>query len=85
MDDTLYGLHNNGLHTIDSSHDEIEHYSHLRSKCCLYDEPETPLKIVGKDRVHFLNKLFTRDMSKLKIGKCLRKRTFYLHQNLLLQ
>ena len=68
-EDTLYGLYNNRLYPIDSSYDEIEHYKHMRSKCCLYDVPETPLKIVGKDSVNFLNKLFTRDISKLEIGK----------------
>ena len=68
-EDTLYGLYNNRLYPINSGVDERAHYNHLRSKCCLYDVPETPLKITGKDSIKFLNKLFTRDVDKIKIGK----------------
>ena len=41
----------------------------MRLNCCLYDVPETPLKIVGKDSLAFLNKLFTREVSKISVGK----------------
>lgn len=68
-EDTLYGIYNNRLYPINSSFDERSHYQHMRSKCCLYDVPETPLKIVGHDSIAFLNKLFTRDIAKINIGK----------------
>jgi aminomethyltransferase len=68
-DDTLYGLYNNRLYPINSGNDELAHYEHMRAKCCLYDVPETPLKITGKDSIAFLNKLFTRDISKIAIGR----------------
>ena len=68
-EDTLYGLYNNRLYPIDSGFDTNAHYKHMRSKCCLYDVPETPLKITGKDSIDFLNNLFTRDVSKINIGK----------------
>lgn len=68
-DDTLYGLYNNRLYPINSGVDEKIHYQHLRSKCCLYDVPETPLKITGKDSIEFLNMLFTRDVERINIGK----------------
>ena len=68
-EDTLYGLYNNRLYPINSGNDEIKHYEHMRSKCCLYDVPETPLKITGKDKIEFLNMLFTRDVSKIAVGK----------------
>ena len=68
-EDTLYGLYNNRLYPINSGNDEIEHYEHMRSKCCLYDVPETPLKITGKESIEFLNLLFTRDVNKIAVGK----------------
>lgn len=68
-EDTLYGLYNNRLYPINSGFDEGLHYQHLRSKCCLYDVPETPLKIAGNDSIAYLNRLFTRDVSKINIGK----------------
>lgn len=68
-EDTLYGLYNNRLYPINSASDENSHYSHMRSKCCLYDVPETPLKIKGNESIKFLNKIFTRDISKIQIGK----------------
>ena len=68
-EDTLYGLYNNRLYPIDSGIDQVVHYEHMRTKCCLYDVPETPLKIIGKDSIAFLNKLFTRDIEKIKVGR----------------
>ena len=68
-EDTLYGLYNDRLYPINSGNNEIEHYEHMRSKCCLYDVPETPLKITGNESIEFLNMLFTRDVSKIAVGK----------------
>ena len=68
-EDTLYGLYNNRLYPINSGFDEKVHYQHLRSKCCLYDVPETPLRIVGSDSIAYLNRLFTRDIGKINVGK----------------
>jgi aminomethyltransferase len=68
-EDTMYGVYNNRLYPIRSGRDEVIHYEHMRKKCCLYDVPETPLKITGKDSIAFLNKLFTREISNIRIGK----------------
>ena len=68
-DDTLYGIYNNRLYPISSGIDTKAHYANLRSNCCLYDVPETPLRITGKDSLPFLEKLFTRSIEKIKIGK----------------
>jgi len=67
--DTNYGIYNNRLYPLSSNLDQKAHYQHLRSQCCLYDVPETPLRITGPDRIAFLNKLFTRDISKIKVGR----------------
>ena len=56
-DDTKYSIYNGRLYPISSGYDEKAHYLHLRSKCCLYDVPETPLRITGPDSLAFLQKL----------------------------
>ena len=68
-EDTLYGLYNDRLYPIDSGFDEKAHYDCLKNKCCLYDVPETPLKINGPDAIPFLDKLFTRNVSKIGVGR----------------
>ena len=68
-DDTKYSIYNGRLYPISSGHDEKAHYLHLRSKCCLYDVPETPLRITGPNSLAFLQKLFTRDISKIRVGR----------------
>ena len=68
-DDTRYSIYNGRLYPISSGYDEKAHYLHLRSRCCLYDVPETPLKITGPDSLEFLQRLFTRDINKIRIGR----------------
>ena len=68
-EDTLYGLYNNRLYPINSGNNEIEHYEHMRSQCCLYDVHKTPLKITDKERIEFLNMLFHRNVRKIDLGK----------------
>lgn len=68
-DDTVYGVYNKRLYPLDCGFDSAEHYRHLKQKACVYDVPETPLKIIGKDSVHFLEKLFTRNIVDIKVGR----------------
>ena len=49
--------------------DPLEKYWLLRQKALLFDVPEKPIEISGKDSVSFLNKVLTRDISKTKIGR----------------
>ena len=41
----------------------------LRRAAVLYDVPERPLEISGTDAVAFLDRIFTRQSSRLKIGR----------------
>ncbi len=68
-EDTLYGIYNNRLYPISSGVNEREHYENLRSRCCLYDVPETPLRVRGPDSLQLLDELFTRRVSGIKVGK----------------
>lgn len=67
--ETRYGIYNERLYPISSNYDEVAHYQHLKTYACLYDVPETPLRITGKDAVAFLQRLFTRNVSKIKVGR----------------
>ena len=68
-EDVLYGLYNNRLYPLSCGYDDQDHYKHLRKYCCLYDVPETPLRITGKDKEKFLEKIFTRNIDKIKTGR----------------
>lgn len=65
----LYGIYNNRLYPLDAGVDTKQHYETLRTACCLYDVPETPLRITGKDSLLFLERLFTRQISKIRVGR----------------
>ena len=65
----VYGVYNRRLYPLTAGFDALEHYHHLRNKACLYDVPETPLRISGVDSKAFLNKLFTRNIEKIKVGR----------------
>ena len=61
----VYGVYNSRLYPLTAGFDPLEHYHQLRTKACLYDVPETPLRISGVDSKAFLNKLFTRNIEKI--------------------
>ena len=62
--ETRYGIYNQRLYPLSSNYDDVAHYQHLKTDCCLYDVPETPLRIIGNDAAAFLQKLFTRNVKK---------------------
>ena len=68
-EDVLYGVYNNRLYPLSCGYDDQDHYRHLRKYCCLYDVPETPLRITGKDKKKFLERIFTRNIDKIKTGR----------------
>ena len=49
--------------------DRVDEYWHLRKKACLYDVPEKPLEIRGRDAVAFLDRAFTRPVDRLRVGR----------------
>ena len=67
--ETRYGIYNQRLYPLSSNYDDVAHYQHLKTDCCLYDVPETPLRIIGNDAAAFLQKLFTRNVKKLNVGR----------------
>jgi len=49
--------------------DPVEEYWSLRKAVGLFDVPERPLEISGKDSVAFLNRVLTRPVDKLRVGR----------------
>ena len=68
-ENVLYGVYNNRLYPLSCGYDDQDHYNHLRKYCCLYDVPETPLRISGRDKKEFLERIFTRNIDKIKVGR----------------
>lgn len=50
--------------------DTMAEYLHLRRKATLFDVPEHPIEFVGPDAARFLDRLMTRNISAMKVGRC---------------
>ena len=59
--DRFFAVHNND--------DHIAKYWTLRRKALIFDVPEKPIEISGKDAVPFLEKVLTRKVSSMKEGR----------------
>jgi glycine cleavage system aminomethyltransferase T len=66
-DKTLFGLYSNRFYPLSDGQDVVENYWRLRKAVALYDVPEKPLDIKGPDAVKFLERIFTRKISDLKL------------------
>jgi aminomethyltransferase len=66
---TLVGVYNRRLYPWSIGDDVTANYWTLRRNAAMYDVPETPLEIAGPDAERLLNKVLTRDVSKLKPGR----------------
>ena len=53
----------------DIGNDIVEEYWALRKSVGLFDVPEKPLEIVGRDAVAFLNRVLTRPVDGLRVGR----------------
>ena len=68
QDGLIYSVYANRLSAVcRDSEDPLQKYWKLRKNIMLYDIPERPIEISGKDTVYFLEKIFTRKISDLKI------------------
>jgi len=65
-----YCVYNNRLMAVDQGGDRFEEYWKLRREASLVDTGERPTEIVGPDAERLCNRLFTRDCSTLKPGRC---------------
>ena len=68
-ENTLFGIYCSRFYPISFGEDVIAQYWKLRRDVMLFDVPEKPLSIKGPDAVRLLNRVFTRRMDRLKIGR----------------
>ena len=68
-DKLVNGVYANRLFPISWGDNPEQGYRTLRSKSVLFDCPHRPIEISGPESLVFLEKILTRSMSDLKIGK----------------
>lgn len=67
--ETVYSVYSGRLAIESMGDDPVANYWKLRREAVLYDVPEHPIEISGPDAERLLNKVFVRDISKLKTGR----------------
>lgn len=66
-----YGVYNRRLMVCCFDHKStVDGYWLLRQKVAVLNTGEFPLEFKGPDAVRLLDKLFTKDITKLKVGRC---------------
>ena len=68
-DSNLYGVYAERFYPISLGNDVEEMYWNLRRKAVMYDVPEKPIQIEGSDAGKFLDKIFSRKISTMKVGR----------------
>lgn len=63
------GVYAGRFFPVFNGEDPVEKYWVLRRKALIYDVPEKPMEISGPDAVAFLEKVFARHISTLKVGR----------------
>jgi glycine cleavage system aminomethyltransferase T len=70
MNGAHYTVYNSRLMPLSQAIDRHEGYRALRTGLIIVDTGERPTEIAGPDAEAFCNKVFARDVSKLKVGRC---------------
>jgi len=65
----LYGVYAGRFYPISLGNNVEEMYWNLRRKAVMYDVPEKPIQIEGPQAGEFLDKVFSRKISDMKIGR----------------
>ena len=68
-ENAFYGEYADRLVLLSLGNDTVEEYWKLRKSVGLFDVPERPVEIKGKDALKFLNRVFTRPLDKLRVGR----------------
>ena len=67
--ESVLGVYSGRFFPLSIGEDPVEAYWHLRRGVTLFDVPEHPIEITGPDALPFLNRLFCRDLSRLRAGR----------------
>ncbi|MDB2636009.1 aminomethyltransferase family protein [Alphaproteobacteria bacterium] len=65
----LYGVYAERFYPISLGNNVEDMYWRLRRKAVMYDVPEKPIQIEGPDAGKFLDKVFSRKISTMKVGR----------------
>ncbi|MBW2716666.1 MAG: aminomethyltransferase family protein [Deltaproteobacteria bacterium] len=68
-DDMVFGAYAGRFYPLFCGQDVLENYWKLRRQVVLFDVPERPIRIKGPDAIALLEKVFTRKISTLKVGR----------------
>ena len=68
-EDNLYGVYAERFYPISIGTNTEEMYWNLRRKAVMYDVPEKPIQIEGPQAGEFLDKVFSRRISTMKVGR----------------
>ena len=68
-ENAFYGEYAGRLVLLSIGNDPVEEYWALRKSVGLFDVPERPVEIRGSDAVSFMNRMFTRPVDKLRVGR----------------
>jgi aminomethyltransferase len=68
-EDAFYSEYAGRLVLQSLGNDTVEEYWQLRKSVGLFDVPERPVEIRGRDTVRFLNRAFTRPVDRLRVGR----------------
>ena len=68
-EDNLYGVYAERFYPISIGTNTEEMYWNLRRKAVMYDVPEKPIQIDGPQAGEFLDKVFSRKISTMKVGR----------------
>jgi aminomethyltransferase len=68
-ENAFYSEYAGRLVLLSLGNDAVEEYWKLRKSVGLFDVPERPVEIKGRDALKFLNRVFTRPVDKLRVGR----------------
>jgi aminomethyltransferase len=68
-DEMVFGAYAGKFYALSGGQDLLENYWKLRRQVALFDTPERPIRVMGPDAVRLLEKVFTRTISTLKVGR----------------
>ena len=68
-ENAVYGEYAGRLVLLSLGNDPAEEYWELRKSVGLFDVPERPVEISGTGAVAFLNRMFTRPIGRLRVGR----------------
>lgn len=66
---TAYGDHEGRLTPVDFGRPAIDEYRVMRTTAGIFDVPERPLEIRGPDAPRFLDRMFTRRVGTMQVGR----------------